>query len=246
MQIPTLGGSVLDANQHSDTLIGDWGGRFNSSGSASGEIKLRITERDNENYTGHILEISGGNPSLICKGAPIKLNRRGSRYAVSFNRRNVCHAKGEFIYTGQALNGEVLFERSRSRVGISLTRLGRDISSVQTLAAGNHQVERNLTLAAQWFEKSADQGYADAQFALGLMYDAGIGGLSNDFDKAMELYQKAADQGHPKAQYGLGNAYYCGHGVSRDMAQALIWYRKAAERADVSEQVARTLCGIFA
>ena len=67
---------------------------------------------------------------------------------------------------------------------------------MQTLAAGNDQVERNFALAAEWFQKSADQGYADAQFVLGLMHEAGIGGISKDIDKAKDLYQKAADQEH--------------------------------------------------
>ncbi|MDH3279562.1 MAG: hypothetical protein OEQ39_23220 [Gammaproteobacteria bacterium] len=187
----------------SDTLIGDWGGWFNSS-SGSGEIKLRITENDNENYTGHVLKIPEGIYSLTCKGAPIKLNRGGeNRYAVSFNRRNVCQGKGAFGYTGQTLKGEVLFEGWRSPVAISLTRLGRNISNVQTLAADNDQVERNFTLAAPWFQKSAGQGYADAQFVLGLMYEAGIGGISKDIDKAKGLYQKAADQEHVLAKRQL-------------------------------------------
>ena len=181
----------------SDTLIGDWGGWFNGSDSAGGEIKLRIAERDDEHYTGHILKIPAGPSSRTCKGAPIKLNGgTGNRYAVSFNRRNVCQAKGEFVRTGQTLKGEILFEGWRSPVGVSLTRLGRDISSVQTLAAGNTEVERNLTLAAEWFQKSADQGYAEAQFALGLMHEAGIGGMSKDVQNAKDLYQKAADQRH--------------------------------------------------
>jgi TPR repeat protein len=40
----------------------------------------------------------------------------------------------------------------------------------------------------------------------------------------------AAEQGHAEAQYELGLIYEFGHGVKKDIPQAVKWYRKAAEQ----------------
>lgn len=42
--------------------------------------------------------------------------------------------------------------------------------------------------------------------------------------------QKAAEQGNAKAQFAVGALYENGDGVKQDNAQALSWYRKAAEQ----------------
>ncbi|EGE27627.1 tetratricopeptide repeat family protein, partial [Moraxella catarrhalis O35E] len=43
----------------------------------------------------------------------------------------------------------------------------------------------------EWYTKAANQGYADAQFNLALMYYEGQG-VSQDDQKAVEWYTKAA------------------------------------------------------
>jgi hypothetical protein len=52
-------------------------------------------------------------------------------------------------------------------------------------------------------QRAAEQGYANAQFNLGLMYDNGHG-VQKDDRKAVEWFQKAADQGNAPAQFNLG------------------------------------------
>lgn len=44
-----------------------------------------------------------------------------------------------------------------------------------------------------------------------------------------ELKTRAAN-GDAAAQYNLGNRYYFGEGVTKDYAEAIRWYRKAAEQ----------------
>jgi TPR repeat protein len=41
---------------------------------------------------------------------------------------------------------------------------------------------------------------------------------------------KAADQGDQLAQFKIGLLYYNGKGVAQDYAQAMSWYRKAADQ----------------
>ncbi|SOD42673.1 tetratricopeptide repeat protein [Nitrosovibrio sp. Nv4] len=89
--------------------------------------------------------------------------------------------------------------------------------------------------AAAWFHRSAAQGYADAQFNLGLMYANGEG-VAKDPAKAVELFQKAADQGNVDAQNNLGVMYYAGEGVPRDEAKAKEWFKKAAAQGNADAQ----------
>jgi TPR repeat protein len=87
-----------------------------------------------------------------------------------------------------------------------------------------------------WFRKAADQGDADAQNSLGVMYEEGQG-VPQDYAAAASWFRKAADQGDAAAQNNLGVMYANGHGVPRDYAAAAGWWRKAADQGDASAQV---------
>src|ERR1039458_7345977 len=54
--------------------------------------------------------------------------------------------------------------------------------------------------AVEWYQKSADQGYAAAQFNLGFRYANGRGVPKDDI-QAVEWYKKTAEQGDAKAQF---------------------------------------------
>jgi uncharacterized protein len=83
----------------------------------------------------------------------------------------------------------------------------------------------------------AEQGEANAQYNLGLMFDNGQG-VPQDYATAVSWYRKAAEQGHAAAQYNLGRIFANGgQGVPQDYATAASWYRKAAERGDADAQV---------
>ena len=75
----------------------------------------------------------------------------------------------------------------------------------------------------------AEQGDADAQFNLGVMYDKGQG-VPQDDAQARDWYLLAADQGHALAQAKLGLVYREGRGVLQDYVQAHMWYNLAAAR----------------
>ena len=83
--------------------------------------------------------------------------------------------------------------------------------------------------------QAAGQGYAKAQFNLGLMYYNGQG-VRQDYTQAVQWYRKAAEQGDAKAQYNLGVMYDNGQGVRQDYTQAVQWYRKAAEQGYAKAQ----------
>ena len=85
--------------------------------------------------------------------------------------------------------------------------------------------------ASEWFHKAAKQGYAPAQFNLGLLYDEFcLGDYLKHYDNAAYWYRKAAEQGDYYAQVSLGLLYEYGNGVAKDYKQAVYWFRKAAEQ----------------
>jgi hypothetical protein len=81
----------------------------------------------------------------------------------------------------------------------------------------------------------AEQGLADAQFNLGLMYDDGKG-VPEDDREAVKWYRLAAKQGAAYAQSNLGLMYQKGHGVPQDYKTAAKWYRLAAKQGVAAAQ----------
>jgi TPR repeat protein len=83
--------------------------------------------------------------------------------------------------------------------------------------------------------KAAEQGDAEAQFNLGLIYNNSEG-VPRDDVEALKWFLEAAEQGHAEAQFNLGRMYYNGAGVQQDFEEATNWYRKAAEQGDIEAQ----------
>ena len=99
-----------------------------------------------------------------------------------------------------------------------------------------------LTLIAPWAigqapdlitatRLAAEQGDADAQNNLGVMYVLGEG-VPQDDAEAARWYRLAGEQGDAEAQYNLGDMYQPRHIVPdpQDAAEAVRWYRLAAEQ----------------
>jgi hypothetical protein len=118
---------------------------------------------------------------------------------------------------------------------------------------------KNLKEGAQWILKAAEQGYAPAELAYGLMsrlaepsrgekwmrlaaehgnteaqFWLGVGYEQNwfgtvDIQQAIKWYRKASEGGDPDAQVELGQKYEDGEGVEQNYRLAAEWYRKAGE-----------------
>jgi TPR repeat protein len=73
----------------------------------------------------------------------------------------------------------------------------------------------------------AEHGNAEAQTALGFMYDAGHG-VPQDWIEAVKWYRCAADQGFADAQDSLARMYFQGRGVPKSFVQAHLWANLAA------------------
>ena len=85
--------------------------------------------------------------------------------------------------------------------------------------------------------RSAEQGDAVAQAALGVSYALGEG-VPEDDGEAIRWFRLAADQGNARAQYNLGLMYANGEGVPEDDGEAVRWYRLAADQGNARAQAA--------
>ncbi len=81
----------------------------------------------------------------------------------------------------------------------------------------------------------AEQGLADAQNILGVMYGKGQG-VPQDDAEAVKWYRLAAEQGDAQAQFNLGFRYSKGRGVPQNDAEAVKWWRLAAEQSYAAAQ----------
>lgn len=97
------------------------------------------------------------------------------------------------------------------------------------------QEEQSPAAELQALREKAEQGDANAQFNLGVMYANGRG-VPQDGAQAAVWWRKAAEQGLAGAQNNLGGMYGSGQGVAQDYGQAVAWFRKAADQGDQDGQ----------
>ena len=94
-------------------------------------------------------------------------------------------------------------------------------------------------------EQEAQKGNLEALYYLARGYENGWNGCPKDEQKADELYQRGsqqADTGNPFAQYCRAVCYMEGIGVPKDEAEAVKWYRKAAEQGNAAGQTGLGTC----
>jgi hypothetical protein len=92
-------------------------------------------------------------------------------------------------------------------------------------------VPQDYQEAVKWYRLAAAQGYAAAEYSLGVAYDKGQG-VPQDYREAVKWYRLAAAQGHELAQIILGVMYTNGKGVRQDFMRAHMWFDLAAAAAN--------------
>jgi TPR repeat protein len=102
-------------------------------------------------------------------------------------------------------------------------------------SGGEPQAPSSDTADVLELRQRAEQGEADAQFRLGVMYERGRG-VPQSHPEAARWYRLAAEQGYASAQSWLGFMYSSGLGVPQSHPEAARWYRLAAEQGYASAQ----------
>jgi hypothetical protein len=105
---------------------------------------------------------------------------------------------------------------------------------VYNKAASAYQSGDLIEAETLWIEL-ADEGNADAQYALGIMHLKKEAQDSQD-SKAFRYLVEAAKKQHVASMFNLGVAYWEGRGVIRQPEKALNWWEVAAQRDDAGAQ----------
>lgn len=155
------------------------------------------------NSTGLYYDVAGVNDKRQCQRELEEASKpKKPEFATEFESLLYCAERGDF--------------EAQSSVGI---RYGR-----------GDGVEKNDTLAVKWFRMSAENGWAQGEYNLGICYYNGEVGLEVDYSEAVKWFRKAAEQGYDSAQYMLGYCYWKGKGVNKSDEQAYEWLRRAARQ----------------
>ncbi len=88
---------------------------------------------------------------------------------------------------------------------------------------------KQFARALQHLTPLADEGIADAQYRLAIMYQNGLGVVRNE-EAAVKWMRAAAEQ-------GLGFMYLEGECVEKDPGAAVKWFRLAAEQGLPGSQI---------
>lgn len=118
-------------------------------------------------------------------------------------------------------NAQGLTDEERQNL-IELAKSGND--TVQFSLGLLCEQAKDYEQAVYWYNKAAEQGFAEAQTGLGLMYISG-NGVAVDYKRAMYWFELAAKQGQSIAQYCLGVGYDTGKGVNLNKKMAAYWYK---------------------
>lgn len=132
---------------------------------------------------------------------------------------------------------------SPSPKALSQNDPGRDLSQLQTLAAGGsvkamlelaemyrtgNGVKANWKTAGEWYEKAAAAGHSDAYLLLGALYVKGGPGLDADWARASDWYARLAASGDSDGYLYLGQLYAeGGPGLARDVAKSCAYFERA-------------------
>lgn len=105
----------------------------------------------------------------------------------------------------------------------------------QSLVADNPG-PKGLDLALPYYEGSADQGIADALYAVAQLYNSLPGVSAEKKDKARDYMLRAARSGFDTAQLDMGIWFVNGIGGERDYDEGFRWLSVAANRGNVIGQ----------
>ncbi len=94
-------------------------------------------------------------------------------------------------------------------------------------------INQNSAKAAEWFHKSAAQGFLLAENLLGSYYVQGRG-VEQNIDKGIELMEKAAAGGIVYAYNYLGDVYFQDKYGRKNLPKAVSYWKQAADQGDAT------------
>jgi TPR repeat protein len=93
-------------------------------------------------------------------------------------------------------------------------------------------VKRDMTLAARWYRRAAEQNEPSGMYNYGVHLRDGAG-VTPDQKAATQWFEKAAQRGHTAAMFNLGLRISHGKGAGRDPVLGYAWVQKAAGKGSI-------------
>lgn len=139
-------------------------------------------------------------------------------------------AHGIFYLSRMMLGGtliEIFGESKNDDKAIKWYELAskQGLREASTWLASLYFSKNNYPKARQLYEKAANLGCAEARYALGQMYENGLGGIE-DHNQAKLWISEAAAQGYGQAQLKLGGIAF----ADGNFGEAIEWLKKAAKQ----------------
>jgi uncharacterized protein len=152
-------------------------------------------------------------------------------YAQDFRKAENTYFKREYVKAFQEFGS--LAKQGDLKALTYLARLYDEGQGISQDTKKAEDLRREAFLKAT---QLADDGDAEAQLILGIMYKSGIA-TPRDYKEAVTWLHKAAVQGYAEAQFQLVRMYGRGNGVPRDLKEATRWLRKAAKQGHIKAQL---------
>lgn len=111
----------------------------------------------------------------------------------------------------------------------------QSIRKLPSIRARSGKSDKTGENGIQSVRRKAEEGDADEQFHLGLIFYKAKG-VPQDYTEAAKWFHRAAEQGHIWAHGLLGGMYYMGRGVPQNYAKAVHHARLAVEWGDPTAQ----------
>ncbi len=134
--------------------------------------------------------------------------------------------------------GIIYMEQERYSKSASHYKKALDVAALASYNLGVYYedgmgVRRNLKEAVRYYELAAKNECPYAFHNLATFYRRGVGGLKQDYKKALSLYKKAIRmQDDPLSYLSLAQMFFNGFGVKKNKRRALSLLQTAADKGD--------------
>lgn len=189
-----------------------------------GSVMSAVSEKDIDNYKHGMEALKENNFSNA-----YKYFKKSKKYAEAQFELGNLYANGNGVKQNDK-DAIYWYEKAEAQgLGKATFCLGK-MYGKQAVKATGKKISEKKSLeekAVEYYKKSAEGGYAEAQCYLGDLYYGGIF-VKQDKELAYEWYNKASIKKDKKAQYRLAKMFESGDSVIKNQNKAIQLYKKSA------------------
>lgn len=174
---------------------------------------------------------------LLARGMGVPLNaKEAAKWYAAAAERGIPEA--QFQYALMLLDGDFVpkDEKQAHALMQAAAEAGNALAQFNFAQLLVKENPGDLSRAVTYYERAAEAGLPDAQYALAQAYANGVGGKAHDDAKARSFLEKAARQNFDTAQLDLAQWMIEGRGGERDYKEGFGWMQVAARGGNVAAQ----------